>query len=249
MMPEARVASGYPCGVASIGDLQVHRFGERALLLGVEAQADLHVIAEALVEELRAGGLEDVVPADRSLLVAFDGTDAGERALRRSIERAVARISDEGLAPAASTARHRTIPVMYGGADGPDLDSTARLAGISSREFVEFHTGRDLTVQFLGFAPGFAYLGDVSAEIVVPRLVSPRTRTPAGSVAVAEAYSGIYPADLPGGWRVIGWTPVLLFDPAAELPTYLLPGDTVRFEAVGAGDRPAEPYRPADWAR
>ncbi len=235
--------------MASVGDLQVHRFGERALLLGVDLQADVHAIAEALLGELRAGRLEDVVPGDRTVLVVFDGTDAGERALRRSIEQAVARISAEGRVPATPTARHRTIPVSYGGADGPDLDATARLAGISPPELIAFHTGRDLTVQFLGFAPGFAYLGDVPAEIVVPRLASPRTRTRVGSVAVAEAYSGIYPADLPGGWRVIGWTPVLLFDPAADPPTYLLPGDTVRFEAVDAGDRPAEPYRPADWAR
>lgn len=248
-MMEVRVASGYPWGVALVGDLQVHRFGERALLLRVDAQADVHAIAEALLGELRAGGLEDVVPGDRSLLVVFDGTDSGERALRRSIEQAVARIPAEGRVPATPTARHRTIPVSYGGADGPDLDATARLAGISSRELIAFHTDRDLTVQFLGFAPGFAYLGDVPAEIVVPRLASPRTRTRAGSVAVAEAYSGIYPADLPGGWRVIGWTPVLLFDPAADPPTYLLPGDTVRFEVVAGRDLPARPYRPADWAR
>lgn len=249
MMPEARAASGYPWDVASVGDLKVHRFGERALLLAVDDQADVHAIAEALLGQMRAGGLEDVVPGDRSLLVVFDGTDAGERAVRRTIKHAFARISDEGQIPAASTASHRTIPVSYGGADGPDFDATARLAGISPRELIAFHTSRDLTVQFMGFAPGFAYLGDVPAEIVVPRLASPRTRTRAGSVAIAEAYSGIYPADLPGGWRVIGWTPVLLFDPVAEPPTYLLPGDTVHFEPMDASDRPAESYRPADWAR
>ena len=82
----------------------------------------------------------------------------------------------------------------------------------------------------------------------MPRLTTPRTATRAGSVALAEAYTGIYPADLPGGWRVIGWTPVVLFDPAADPPTYLAPGDTVRFKSVAADDLPSAPHRPTDWA-
>jgi 5-oxoprolinase (ATP-hydrolysing) subunit B len=225
----------------------LQRLGERALLLRVDAQATVHATAHRLLDDLRAGRLEDVVPGDRSLLVTFDGTDRGERAARAAVARAVTRTAGAGTA-ATPQGRHRVIPVNYGGANGPDLEAAANLAGLSPRDLIEFHTGRDHTVLFLGFAPGFPYIGDVAPEIVVPRLTSPRTTTPAGSVSLAETYTGIYPADLPGGWRVIGWTPVMLFDPASDPPTYLLPGDTVRFEAIAAADLPVAPHRAADWA-
>jgi KipI family sensor histidine kinase inhibitor len=215
--------------------------------LRLGAQAQVHTIADALLDGPDAVSLADVVPGDRSLLVAFDGTDIGERGARRAIARAVARSHDAERLESRLTPRRRVIPVSYGGSDGPDLDSTARLAGLSADDLIELHTGRDHPVLFLGFAPGFAYLGDVAAELVVPRLDSPRTATRAGSVALAEAYTGIYPATLPGGWRIIGRTPVVLFDPAVDPPTYLLPGDTVRFQRARAADLPAEPYRPADW--
>jgi len=231
---------------------RLDRLGERALLVRVDAQQRAQAIAEALLDDLQAGRLVDVVPGDRSVLIEFDGTDAGERVARRALGRAVAQGTEGGEAAEHATPRtqrHRVIPVSYGGADGPDLDSTASLAGIAPDELIERHTGRPYPVLFLGFAPGFAYLGDVAAEIVVPRLASPRTATRAGSVALAETYTGIYPARLPGGWRVIGWTPVVLFDPAADPPTYLLPGDTVRFERVDPADVPREPQRPVDWAR
>jgi KipI family sensor histidine kinase inhibitor len=228
--------------------LRLDRLGERAVLVRVDAQPRVHAIASALLPHLEAGTLEDVVPGDRSLLVEFDGTDVGERAARRAITQALAGITDAGGLAPSLTPRHRVIPVSYGGTDGPDLDATASLAGLSADGLIDFHTGRDHTVLFLGFAPGFAYLGDIAAEIVVPRLDSPRTATRRGSVALAEAYTGIYPASLPGGWRVIGWTPVVLFDPEADPPTYLLPGDTVRFDRVRSADLPAQPYRPADWA-
>lgn len=235
--------------VGAADDPEPQRFGERALLVAVDSQPQVHAITQVLLRALRAGTLEDVVPGDRSLLIAFDGTAAGERAARRLVTDALERTQHGGPPPTSAEPRRRVIPVSYGGADGPDLEETARLAGISPETLIELHTGRDHTVQFLGFAPGFAYLGEVAPEIVVPRLSSPRTTTRAGSVAVAETYTGIYPADLPGGWRVIGWTPVVLFDPTADPPTYLLPGDSVRFEAADARDLPGTRYRPADWAR
>ena len=222
------------------------RLGDSALLLRAADQPTVHAIADALLPEVLGGALEDVVPGDRSLLVLFDGTDRGERLARRAIERATASTAVAHGSVTAPSGRYRVIPVSYGGLDGPDLDETASLAGVSARDVIELHTSRDYTVLFLGFAPGFAYMGDVAPEIAVPRVSSPRTATRAGSVALAGPYTGIYPASLPGGWRVIGWTPVMLFDPAAEPPTYLLPGDTVRFESVTAGDLRA-PHRPDDW--
>jgi KipI family sensor histidine kinase inhibitor len=226
----------------------VERFGDRALLLRAADQATVHAIAHALLGDVLAGRLDDVVPGDGSVLVIFDGTDGGERMARRSIDQAIGATAAAGGRATPPRGRHRVIPVSYGGLDGPDLDETASLAGITARELIELHTGRDHPVLFLGFAPGFAYLGDVAPAIVVPRLTSPRIETRAGSVALAASYTGIYPASLPGGWRVIGWTPVVLFDPAAEPPTYLLPGDTVRFEGMNGEDLARAPYRPDDWA-
>ena len=230
------------------GAARVERFGDGALLVRAGDQATVHAIAHALLADVLPRRLTDVVPGDGSLLVTFDGTDDGERDARRSIRGAIEAVAARADS-ATSRGRHRVIPVRYGGPDGPDLDETAALAGISARELIELHSGRDHTVLFLGFAPGFPYLGGTHPEIVVPRLASPRTATRAGSVALAASYTGIYPANLPGGWRVIGWTPVVLFDPAADPPTYLAPGDTVRFEPVDGADLPADPYRPDDWAR
>ena len=147
-------------GSLRTSDHRLDRLGERALLLRVDAQARVHAIADALIDDLVAGRLEDVVPADRSLLLLYDGTDDGERAARRALAGAIERVRAAGMLATVSTPRHRVIPVAYGGRDGPDLEDTASLAGVSPGELIELHTGRDHTVLFLGFAPGFAYLGD-----------------------------------------------------------------------------------------
>jgi KipI family sensor histidine kinase inhibitor len=207
-------------------DLRVDGFGERALLVRAADQGSIHALAAGLLGELAAGRLADVVPGDRTLLVTFDGTVDGEAAAREAIAAAAA----QPTAPA--TPRRHVIPVRYGGVDGPDLDDAARLADRTPDEVVALHTGRDHPVLFIGFAPGFPYIGGLAPELVLPRLPTPRTSTPPGSVAIAEAYTGIYPAALPGGWRVIGHTATPMFDPRADPPTTLLPGDLVRFEAI-----------------
>lgn len=206
---------------------RVDRFGERAILVRLADQAAVHALATGLRGAMEVGRLVDVVPGDGTVLVQFDGTDAGEAAARAAIDAAVA-------SPAPRTApRRHVVPVHYGGPAGPDLEEAAALAGLAPDALVALHTDRDHPVLFLGFAPGFPYLGGLAPELVLPRLARPRTATPPGSVAIAEAYTGIYPAGLPGGWRVIGHTDVPMFDPAADPPTTLAPGDLVRFEAVG----------------
>jgi KipI family sensor histidine kinase inhibitor len=112
---------------------------------------------------------------------------------------------------------------------------------------VAVHAASELRVLFDGFAPGFAYLGELPQALRVPRLETPRIRTPAGSVGIAGAMSGIYPAELPGGWRVIGRTPVTLFDPRRDPPAYLLPGDVVRFVRIPAEDWDAHAGAASDW--
>ena len=207
-------------------DLRVDGFGERALLVRAVDQGSIHTLAAGLLGALAAGRLADVVPGDRTLMVTFDGTADGEAAAREAIAAAAAHAPDP-----TAPGRH-VIPVRYGGLDGPDLDDVARLAGRTPDDVVALHTGRDHPVLFIGFAPGFPYIGGLAPELVLPRLATPRTSTPPGSVAIAEAYTGIYPAALPGGWRVIGRTATPMFDLRVDPPTTLLPGDVVRFEAV-----------------
>ena len=124
------------------------------------------------------------------------------------------------------------IPTLYGGEHGPDIDFVADHAGLSVQEVVSLHSGRDYPVYMLGFSPGFPYLGDMSEKLATPRLETPRTVTPAGSVGIAESQTGIYPLASPGGWRIIGRTPVRMFDPEREPPSALRPGDLVRFEPL-----------------
>jgi KipI family sensor histidine kinase inhibitor len=128
------------------------------------------------------------------------------------------------------------IPVHYGGEAGPDLQEVARHCGLSAREVIQRHARVTYTVYFLGFRPGFAYLGDLDPLIAAPRRAEPRVAVPAGSVGIGGTQTGIYPAATPGGWQIIGYTPLSLFDPGREPPTLLLPGDRVRFVPLGAHD-------------
>ena len=121
------------------------------------------------------------------------------------------------------------LPVRYGGDDGPDLESVAEEVGHSPADVVELHAATTYEVLFLGFAPGFAYLGELEPPLVVPRLATPRPRVPAGSVAIAGPMTAVYPHASAGGWRLLGRTDALLFDPGATPPARLRPGDRVRF--------------------
>ena len=199
----------------------IRPFGEAALLVELGSPER----AQALAASLRATpirGMVEAVPGLETVLVELAQPGADPDALVPALEDRVASLD---VAPEES--RAHVIPVVY---DGPDLADVAALAGLTTDEVVALHTATELRVLFCGFAPGFAYLGDLPPRLRVDRLETPRTRTPAGSVAIAGRMSGIYPADLPGGWRVIGRTDVTLFDPRRDPPVTLLPGDRVRFE-------------------
>jgi KipI family sensor histidine kinase inhibitor len=128
------------------------------------------------------------------------------------------------------------IPVCYGGEFGPDLDAVAAHASISVDEVIDRHLRANYDVAMLGFMPGFPYLRGLDATLHTPRLATPRTRVPAGSVAIGGAQTGIYPRELPGGWRIIGRTPLVLFDPARDVPALLWPGQKVRFVRLSPDD-------------
>ncbi len=125
--------------------------------------------------------------------------------------------------------RYIEIPVVYGTAAGPDLGEVARHAGLTEKQVVELHASIDYVVWFLGFQPGFPYLGGLPEQLATPRRDEPRLQVPAGSVGIGGAQTGIYPLATPGGWQLIGHTPLPLFDPHRDEPVLLRPGDTVRF--------------------
>lgn len=196
--------------------------------------SDANRIAVALADRLSRHsrrGLLDAIPGARTLFVVFDPRlerrgSVVERLRRLARER-------EGSPPESRSFR---IPVVYGGEGGPDLSSLSRERGISPEEVARRHAAAEYTVAFLGFSPGFAYLSGLPAELAVPRRASPRPRVPAGSVAIGGAYTAIYPEETPGGWTLIGRSPVRLFDAAASPPALLKPGDRVSFEAITERD-------------
>jgi inhibitor of KinA len=163
-------------------------------------------------------GLVNLHPGYASLLVVFDPLVIGHEEVEREIRRRDAGHGEVEV-------RTVEIPVRY---DGPDLGDVARLCGLSEREVVERHTGAEYVVYFVGFVPGFAYLGGLPAELAVPRLESPRKRVAAGSVGIAGNQTGVYPIETPGGWRLIGRTEAKMFDGRSLLET----GDHVRFTRV-----------------
>ncbi|QIP55217.1 MULTISPECIES: 5-oxoprolinase subunit PxpB [Hafnia] len=125
--------------------------------------------------------------------------------------------------------RHIDIPVIYGGAEGPDLEDVARLHNLTARQAVEMHSSAEYVVYFLGFQPGFGYLGGLPEALHTPRRAVPRVKVPQGSVGIGGSHTGVYPLASPGGWQIIGNTPLALFEPQASSSTLLRPGDSVRF--------------------
>ncbi len=180
----------------------IRPFGEAALLVELTSSTQALALAASLGRE-PLPGVDEVVPGLSSLLVELaEPWRASEVA-----DSLTSRLAALQAADVAGIGRPRVIPVVYGGEHGPDLAEVAALGGLSSSEAAALHAATELRVLFDGFAPGFAYLGELPEALHVPRLATPRTRTPAGSVAVAGSMSGIYPAVLPGGWRIIGRTP------------------------------------------
>ncbi|WP_374713440.1 5-oxoprolinase subunit PxpB [Symbiobacterium terraclitae] len=170
----------------------------------------------------------EVTPGFHAVMLEYDPVRIRLEHLTALVEEAAA-----GAAAAGEDGREVEIPVVYGGEYGPDLEAVAAHTGLAAHEVVARHSGRLYRVYCLGFSPGFPYLGELDPALSVPRLSDPRVRVPGGSVGIGGAQTGIYPAASPGGWRLIGRTPVRLFDPDRTPPALLQPGDRVRFVPAG----------------
>lgn len=212
---------------------QIVAAGDSALIVEFEERIDRAVNARAvaLAERLQAdpvAGVRDVVPTYRSVAVYFDP-------LRTPHDALVARLSREAAVsgpPARRAHEVLRVPVCYGGEFGPDLADVAAFGRVSEPVVVELHTKPTYHVFMLGFAPGMAYMGVVDDRIAAPRRDTPRVRVPRGSVGIAGAQTGVYPGEMPGGWQIIGRTPLKPFDPDRSDPFLVKAGDAVSFHAI-----------------
>jgi len=209
-------------------------FGDSALVVEFGDKISLRInekviaLSEAILEA-KIQEVEELVPTYRSLLIRYDP-------LKTTYEQLAFRIKDlEKLLEKRSThkeGRKVMIPVAYGDEFGPDIGYVAKYHGLSEEEVIKLHSEREYRVYMIGFVAGFPYMGEVSEKIATPRLETPRLKVPLGSVGIAENQTGIYPCEAPGGWRIIGRTPIKLFTPSQEPPTLLRPGDKVKFKPI-----------------
>ncbi|MCK6584928.1 MAG: 5-oxoprolinase subunit PxpB [Anaerolineales bacterium] len=178
---------------------------------------------DAILQNIPA--IIETVPAYCTLLVHYDPLATTYNQIKNIIEEKISLLDDSTHRPSC----HLEIPVLYGNASGLDFEAVATTLALSPSELIRLHSEREYTVYMMGFTPGFPYLGILNKKLTMPRMSTPRTRVPAGSVAIAGSQTGIYPVDSPGGWHIIGHTPFKLFDPLSEKPFLFAPGDVVKF--------------------
>jgi inhibitor of KinA len=208
--------------------------GDRALVVEFGDRID-HALSDRVLclrASIRASdipGIVETVPTFRSLLVLYDPLQIGSASLITSIEALLGQGERQ-----ARSARLWRIPACYDISHAPDLPEVAQRTGRSPEEIVRVHSETCFHVYMMGFAPGHPYMGDLPDWLALPRRKDPRVKVPAGSIAIAGNLSVIYPIESPGGWHLIGASPVRLFDSAAEQPSLLSPGDKVRFSSISA---------------
>ncbi|MBR7799628.1 5-oxoprolinase subunit PxpB [Undibacterium sp. FT137W] len=208
--------------------MSFYLLGERAAVMqsnseriDLRLQQQIWHISSALA---KTGSCIDLVPGMNNLTAIFDPLETNGAAILEKMQLFFEQANSLDL-----LGREVTIPVHYGGIAGPDLCEVAAHCGLNTRELIELHTSASYLVYFLGFQPGFAYLGGLPERLNTPRRAVPRVAVPAGSVGIGGSQTGIYPATSPGGWQIIGRTKLPLFQIHRTPPSALLPGDTVRF--------------------
>jgi inhibitor of KinA len=213
--------------------VQIFHMGDRGLLLefGDEISQEINEkvrrMAFAIQSEALPGILE-TVPTYRSLLILYNPLILPVTALKKRVESIEQGLQQSPL-PEPKLIR---IPVVYGGKFGPDLESVAEYHHSVPDEIIRLHCSRAYLIYLIGFMPGFPYMGELPEGLMTPRLKTPRLSVPAGTVAIAQKQTGIYPMDSPGGWQLLGRTPVRMFDPRKNPPAYLRMGDRVQFYPI-----------------
>ena len=213
--------------------MELHSAGEDAIMLYLgeetspEISARVQAAAAAIVPALGVD-LVDLVPSYASLLIIYDAMHTDHLSVAHRVRTAVAALQTQPDAEGRTV----VLPVYYATEVGEDLESLARHAGLSTAQVINLHSSTEYRVYAIGFAPGFAYLGQVDERIAAPRLTTPRLKVPRGTVAIADRQTAVYPAVSPGGWNLIGRCPVRMFDPDAQPTMPVTVGDRVRFEPV-----------------
>lgn len=180
------------------------------------------------LQQNKIEGIVETVPTYRSLMVHYDPSVIAYAPLVKRMEGLLGRLDQIKIPPSEVL----EIPVLYGGEEGPDLEFVAKHNGKTPQEVIQIHTSTEYLIYMLGFTPGFTYLGGMSDEIATPRLTTPRVKIPAGSVGIAGAQTGVYPIDSPGGWQLIGRTPVRMYDPSREEPILPQAGQYIKFYPI-----------------
>ncbi|PHN05311.1 5-oxoprolinase subunit PxpB [Flavilitoribacter nigricans] len=219
--------------------IHFHTYGDRALLIRWEQRIDPAINTDVVrldraIAAAKIEGIQFSIPAYCSLTVGFHPDRITYEQLCDQIQSIRSKSSD----PVAATPTNRQveIPVCYEGAFAPDLEWMCQRTGLDPSHIIQLHTGTLFRVYMLGFMPGFPYLGSLPSVLEAPRKETPRLRVPAGSVALAGLQTGIYPIESPGGWQIIGRTPLQVFDPSREEPFLLRAGDEVQFKAIGSDE-------------
>jgi len=213
-------------------------FGDQALIvefgntISPVVNRKVHVFHD-MVSNAKLPGVCECIPTYRSLLIAYDPTKISYEKLVSKVKR-LEKKSKAGIPERKG--RKALVPVVYGGDFGPDITRLAQRHNLNESDVIRIHSEREYLVYMIGFIAGFPYLGELADEIATPRLESPRIRVPEGSVGIAERQTGIYPREAPGGWHIIGRTPLKLFDPSWQPPALLQPSDTVKFRPVTADE-------------
>jgi inhibitor of KinA len=208
--------------IVPVGDSAVLvQFGDEIVLT---TNQRVHALA-ALINLSPLSGLIETVPAYGTLLVYYDPLILSFGQTKNYLREKLTQVQDN------VSRKHRQVdvPVRYGGEYGIDLEAVAHHCQLQMKDVIRIHAEKIYTVFMMGFTPGFPYMGKLNDTIVMPRLERPRTRVPAGTVAIAGSQTGIYPIDSPGGWQLIGWTSLQLFSPESESPFLFSPGDDVKF--------------------
>jgi len=209
-------------GIVPLGDSSV------LVQLGDEIDLTINQRVHALANLITASsvnGIIETVPAYATLLVHYDPLLLSFTQINDRLRTQISQVEEIG----SQKPRRVEVPVRYGGEKGPDLESVASYCSLRVEDVIRIHTEKIYTVYMMGFTPGYPYMGKLDDRLIMPRLETPRTRVPAGTVAIAGSQTGIYSIESPGGWQLIGWTPLKLFDLRLESPFLFSPGDEVKF--------------------